>query len=295
MANYQRLTVLLAAATLLTASCGAPDVGGGSEANEEFEEQNRVETERMERDALKPEDEGRVTAAEDDMDPSLANDPGYEVLDEPLIIADYPLRTFEEAIAAADYVFTATIVSVSDGQMWNTADGRYGSHDDWEGTGVDPFAWQQIEVIVTEIVLGDLKVEPDEKLQLVYDAAQPSFHAFDVSAVGASLLVGATDWTIEFLDGTTTKAFDIHPQATYISFSEGPALRLYDANNGADWQDLGGPSAKAPAQTSVGVAKSLEELVARALNLDIPAERQLGYYEIYGPRTTNPNASDIVP
>ena len=99
---------------------------------------------------------------------------------------------------------------------------------------------------------------------------------------------------IEFLDGATTEAYDIHPQATYVSFPGGPALRLFDVTSGS-WHTFGGASAVMPDATTVDVARSLDELVVRARHPDTPLEEQLGYDQIYGPRDTNPDAAEVVP
>lgn len=282
---------MLLVAVVVTASGGAPSTGVGS--SDDFEEQNRIETERMERDALKPEDEAKITAAEDDIDPPPTVDPGYTVVNEPVVTIELPIQTFEQAISAADYVFTATIVGVSD-PLWNTSTGEYGSHADWEDTSVDPFQWQQIDVVVTEDVRGNLEGGRGDGLRLACAIVAQDYCGFGSTAIGASLLVGGNRWTIEYRDGTTIEVYDIHPQATYISFPGGPALRLLDVNSG-NWHIFGGASADMPDETTVDVVRSLDELVARALNPNVPLEQQLGYDELYGTRDTNPDAAEIVP
>jgi hypothetical protein len=247
----------------------------------------------MERDALKPEDEGKITAAEDDIGPPPTIDSGYAVLDEPVVTVDIPSQTFEEAISAADYVFTATVVRVSD-PMWNTSTGEYGRHADWDDTGIDPFQWQQIDVVVIDDVRGNLEVGRGEELKLICGVVAQDYCGFGATAIGALLLVGATDWTIEYRDGAKVEAYDIHSQATYVSFGNGPALRLYDVTSG-NWHIFGGDAAPMPDETTVDVVRSIDELVQRALNPDIPLEDQLGYEEIYGSHDPNPDAAETVP
>lgn len=290
-----RVALLLCAAMVISASCGAPDIDSGPASGDDFETQNRIELERMSRDAFDPEDEGEITAAADDINPEQPTTPPTSADDEwsYTVTLEFVTETFEGAIDAADYVFTATIVRVSD-PRWNTADGRLGGRADWVGAAVQPYQWQQIDVMLAEDVRGNLTAAPGEELRLIYGIAEPYSHPFDDSAVGASLLVGAGDWTVEYLDGTTVDGYDIHSQATYVSFPGGPAVRLLDARTG-NWHTFGGASAVMPDATTVDVARSLDELVERARHPDTPLEEQLGYDQIYGPRDPNPDAAEVVP
>jgi len=193
----------------------------------------------------------------------------------PVTMVDWVAYPFEGIVLSSDIVVVGTIESVDPVTKWSTPDGALEpTYSSGDMPGGLPEEWQEITVIVDQVIVDARDFVPTDPLVVRYQVTEPGFEPIGVSRQGAQVLVSAYFSRVPYTDGSIVEQLTLDPQGSYLETDTGAMAQLFSVVDGRYYSVRVAGASSGCSQADL---IAFDELVARATDPSSDETDWLGY------------------